>query len=62
LPHGIDCFGDIAAVGMTIDHDAVAAAAAQQLMERHMAILALMSHNATSTTAIARIVTGPRRQ
>ena len=48
--------------GVAVDHDPVAGRAPEQLVHGSPAVLPLMSHSATSTAAMAVIVTGPRRQ
>ena len=60
--HGRDRFLDVRAIRVAVDRDAFARGAAQQLVNGTPRLLPRMSQSATSTAAIAAMVTGPRRQ
>ena len=60
--HGVEQLGQVPAGRVAVGQAADPAAPAEQLVQRQLATLALMSHSAVSTAAIAAIVIGPRRQ
>ena len=56
-----ECFVDIFAIGVAVDQDGIAAAAARQIVKRRVSAFPLYPTR-NSTAAMADMVTGPRRR